>query len=149
MVNTATGEVIPTEQNSSTTVTTTGDAGDLTEVSVVIGVPCTFTAVPSRIYVRTRRNGVDNIADVTAHLRLGYVTLILHEASSGFTVEVSYADGKQSFTYTVPAGVSIFRVPVQSRSENATISIEHDGPLSGTITGIDWEGSYTTRNRRF
>lgn len=147
VVRNSTGAVIPTAQ-VGTQITTTGAAGNLTAVEVTIGVPFTFSTELSRFYLRTRRGNEFDVADVTADVRVSYLTLFLREDSAGFTATVTYSDGRDPFTYTQATGATEWRIPILTSNKKATVTINHSGHLSGGITGYEWEGSLTMRTRR-
>ncbi len=148
VVRNSTGAVLATSQVGSV-LTTTGAQGNLTAVDVTIGVPFAFTTELSRFYVRTRRGNEFDVADVTADVRMSYLTLFLREDSAGFTALVEYSDGRTSYTYTQTAGATEWRIPILASNKKATVTISHSGQLAGGITGYEWEGSLTMRTRRF
>jgi hypothetical protein len=148
VVRNSTGAVLATSQVGSV-LTTTGAQGNLTAVDVTIGVPFAFSTELSRFYVRTRRGNEFDVADVTADVRMSYLTLFLREDSAGFTALVEYSDGRTSYTYTQTAGATEWRIPILASNKKATVTISHSGQLAGGITGYEWEGSLTMRTRRF
>lgn len=147
VVRNSTGAVIPTSQVGSV-LTTTGAAGDLTAVDVTIGVPFTWTEILSRFYLRTRRGNDFDVADVTADLRVQYLTLFLREDSASMSVEVAYSDGRSPYTYSQPAGATEWRIPIMASNKKVTVTITQSGHLSAGLTGLEWEGALSMRTRR-
>jgi hypothetical protein len=145
VINATTGAEIPSVQVGTNGVRTTGTAGDLTALSVVIGVPYTFSYTPTRIYPRSVRGG-DESADTTSRLRLGYLTIFSRQ-STGYEVTVTPL-GRTPYVYTNTGGLDVFRVPVMTRNDEATIVISHAGHLNCSITGFEWEGTVSSRSRR-
>jgi hypothetical protein len=139
-----TGALIATTQPDAVTVTTTGAAGDLTALDVVIGVPFQFRYEPTRIYPRKQREGRE-VADTNGRLRLSYLT-VFSEGGADFTVSIT-PQGRSAYTYTNAAGLTQFRVPVQTRNDEASIVITHDDPTPCCLTALEWEGKFSARSR--
>ncbi len=148
VVRNSTGAVIPTSQ-AGAELTTTGSQGNLTAVDVTVGVPFTFTVKLSRPYLRTRRGNEFDVADVTADVRLSYLTVFLREGSVGMSATVEYSDGRTPYTYNMPTGATEWRIPILGSNKKITVTLTHTSHLSGGLTGLEWEGSLTTRTRRF
>ena len=148
VVRNSTGAVIPTSQAGSV-LTTTGSAGNLTAVDVTIGVPYSSPWTLSQFFLRRRRGNDFDVADVTANLQVSYLTLFLRDGSTNMSVDVSYSDGRSSYTYSQPAGATEWRIPILSSNKTVTVTVTHSGHLSAGITGYEWDGSLTTRSQRF
>lgn len=75
----------------------------------------------------------------------------LLESSVYLKAEVT-VDGQTVQTHTfnkqVPTDDMGLRAAIQSRADRATIKLLNDTPAGFYITGLDWEGTFTRRNRR-
>jgi hypothetical protein len=97
----------------------------------------------SRIYRRSiRRN--NEVAESEDRLRLGYVTFIC-DGPGAISVDVT-PTGRSAYTY-IRAGQDRFKVPVQTRND-ATIEVTDTSVLPCAISGLEWEGSISSRTRR-
>lgn len=142
--NPATDALIPTTQLSPTEVQTTGSAGDLTALPVVIGVQYEYRYELSRLFQRQEAAAGREVVDTNGRLRLGYLTLY---GSGVYTVTVT-AEGRTPIAYANTNGDSPYRVPIQTRNDEATIVITDNGPNTTKLTSIEWEGKRSARNRR-
>lgn len=127
--------------------------GNLTSVPAFIGVLYNMTYELSTIYFRNQKGGVDQ----RGRLRLGFMN-ISYDPTTDFTVTVT-PQGRSAYDYTfsdptaqqsnTPGDLEIapFRVPIQCRNEDATITITNNTPGGTRLIAFDWEGMYVIRSR--
>ncbi len=129
-------------------------AGNLTAVPVLIGVLYPMTWELSTIYFRNQKGGVDQ----RGRLRLGYIEFS-YEPMTDMTITVVPQGRSPGYSYVfhdptaqqfqAPADLEImpFRVPVQCRNEDATITVTNNTPGSTRLVGFDYEAMLVVRSR--
>lgn len=119
--------------------------GDYRTVPVYIGISYDFVYQPTRLYLRDQ----DGSPETRGRLQLRY--LDVHFANTTDLRVVTTLQGRPSRTtnYSTPEPTSgHIRIPVQSQNTAADFTIYGPGPGAVTLTGLDWEGFYTSRTRR-
>ncbi len=135
--------------------------GDVRGQIIIVGLNYLFKMVMSTIMVKQANNGSTQ-ALIEGRLQLRQ--LWFNYADSGyFKVLVDIKD-KQVFEYeytsrllgtrfnvleSMPFTTGSFKVPVQAKNENVSISVETDTPLPVSFVGAGWIGNYQRRTRLF
>ncbi len=135
--------------------------GDVRGQIIIVGLNYLFKMVMSTIMVKQANNGSTQ-ALIEGRLQLRQ--LWFNYADSGyFKVLVDIKD-KQVFEYeytsrllgtrfnvleAMPFTTGSFKVPVQAKNENVSISVETDTPLPVSFVGAGWIGNYQRRTRLF
>ena len=135
--------------------------GDVRGQVIIVGLNYLFKMVMSTIMVK-QANNVSTQALTEGRLQLRQ--LWFNYADSGyFKVLVDIKD-KQVFEYeytsrllgtrfnvleAMPFTTGSFKVPVQAKNENVSISVETDTPLPVSFVGAGWIGNYQRRTRLF
>lgn len=135
--------------------------GDVRGQVIIVGLNYLFKMVMSTIMVKQANNGS---TQALTEGRLQLRQLWFNYADSGyFKVLVDIKD-KQVFEYeytsrllgtrfnvleAMPFTTGSFKVPVQAKNENVSISVETDTPLPVSFVGAGWIGNYQRRTRLF
>ena len=135
--------------------------GDVRGQVIIVGLNYLFKMVMSTIMVKQANNGS---TQALTEGRLQLRQLWFNYADSGyFKVLVDIKD-KQMFEYeytsrllgtrfnvleAMPFTTGSFKVPVQAKNENVSISVETDTPLPVSFVGAGWIGNYQRRTRLF
>lgn len=135
--------------------------GDVRGQIIIVGLNYLFKMVMSTIMVKQADNGS---TQALTEGRLQLRQLWFNYADSGyFKVLVDIKD-KQVFEYeytsrllgtrfnvleSMPFTTGSFKVPVQAKNENVSISVETDTPLPVSFVGAGWIGNYQRRTRLF
>lgn len=135
--------------------------GDTRGQVITVGLNYLFKIVMSTIMVKQSENG--NTQALTEG-RLQLRQMWFNYADSGyFKVTVDIKD-KQAYSYeytsrllgtrfnvlgAMPFTTGSFKIPIQAKNENVTISLETDAPLPVSLIGAGWIGSYQRRTRLF
>lgn len=135
--------------------------GDVRGQVIIVGLNYLFKMVMSTIMVKQASNGS---TQALTEGRLQLRQLWFNYADSGyFKVLVDIKD-KQVFEYeytsrllgtrfnvleAMPFTTGSFKVPVQAKNENVSISVETDTPLPVSFVGAGWIGNYQRRTRLF
>ncbi len=129
--------------------------GDHSTESITIGIPYTFKAVFSPIYIRETDNS-GNVRAVT-NGRLQVRTVKLNYADTGGFIAYVTSHG-HTYTYRMTARrlgrtqldvpqseTGIFRIPIQCLNTNYELRLESDMPLPISLIGFLWEGSWAAK----
>lgn len=120
---------------------------------VIVGVPYTFVATLSTIYMKQRNMQNSTVTIPSYKLMLRH--LFLDYADTGY-MEVSVNDkyhykmtNKKLGSYKLGSDKQLitgtFRVPIRKLNTSATIKITNSSPLPLSIIGGGYEANYTTR----
>lgn len=117
--------------------------GDLTGIPLWIGVLYDFRYEPARIYYRPEGGP----PETRGRLQLRYVDL--HLAAEGVpTIHLSLEGRGISDLVGMPVRDGRLHFGVHSQNTQASIEVSDRSPLPLALTGLDWEGHFTQRNRR-
>lgn len=137
-----TGEVLPSTRPSGTQVRA---AGDYRSVPVFIGILYDFVYRPTRLFLRNQ----EGVPETRGRLQLRYLD-VHFSSTTDLTVRVA-PQGRRAAEHHLnspePKSGTI-RVPIQARNTSVDIEMVSSGPGAVSLTGLDWEGFYTTRARR-
>lgn len=140
----------------------TGDTvtvdGDYTQQDVILGVPYTFKAVFSPIYMRSVNPQGDTRAYTNGRMQIR--ELRLNYADTGaFDVFVRTRSATKNYSYRLTAkkihqyllgdytvATGEFRVPVQSINTGYTAWVQSDMPLPVNLIGCLWYGTFVARS---
>lgn len=131
--------------------------GDHRGKQIVLGIPYTFKATLSPIYVRqTKQNGsVESVQNGRLQIR---DLKINYDTTGGFVVYVQKYSHTYSYRMTskevgdynlgyMPWLSGVFRVPIQALNTGYTAWIESDMPLPLSIVGYMWRGNFVQKSR--
>ena len=119
--------------------------GDMTGVSVYIGIRYTAQAVLSKLYMRDQNGRPEQ----RGRLIVRFVDV--HYADTTDLKALVTADGRAQKTYTLAVSSpqdSVLHVPVQTHNETLVMELTDSTPGGFSLSGLDWEAFYHTRARR-
>lgn len=126
---------------------------------VIVGIPYTFKATLSPIYIhnQTQNGGTESLTN--GRLQIRYIKLN-YSQTGGFNVYVTTNNNTYTYRMTsrvlgttsatlgkIPDDTGTFRFPVQALNTNCSITIESDMPLPLSLIGFLWEGSWVQRSK--
>jgi hypothetical protein len=144
VVNRATSVVYVTTRPTATTVRVTGQ-GNLVAASVYVGQPYRFTWTPTGLFFRRQ----DQQPETGGRLQVRHVELF-YTHTTDFTVTVS-PNGRTPIAYLVTKaapGAGSIKFPVLCRNTEVTITVTNETPGPCALSELDWEGWFTSRDKR-
>ena len=138
-----------------------GDYTDLVaQNKIVVGIPYDMDVKLSTFYMKAPKKPQGEILVTDGRLTIQFIN-VAYTDTAAFDVEVAnkgrdnktyYAGPKAGFSVVrygeVPKTSGSLRVPIQSRNDNAEISIKNPYPFGSTILHVDWFGKHIPNARR-
>jgi hypothetical protein len=136
--------------------------GDFTQHSIYIGEKCLFEYTFSTAY-RTRRTREGQVASDTngnmqlltwevEHFNAGFYEVVVErknrpQTTSRYRARRLNVMNNRLTTERDFLETDVFRVPVQAKNTECSITVRSETYLPFTITGATWEGTYSNRSR--